>query len=122
MEDNNSEHINLLKEWQERLGLHEWRIVLNDYCHPEDMEMPNCTGCTTWSEAIKTARIDILDEIHYGEKIVPYDWEKTLVHELLHLKLCLIASDTGDLLQERYMHQIIDDLARAFVDAKRNGK
>ena len=41
-------------------------------------------------------------------------------HEMLHLKTCLV-SDKVDPLQERYMHPIISDLSRAFVDAKRMG-
>ena len=62
----------------------------------------------------------MLDPQYYGDRIVPFDWEKTIVHELLHLKTCLI-SDQWEPLQMRYMHQMIDDLARAFVDAKRCG-
>ena len=111
----------LLKEWQTRLGLQEWRIKLNDNCKPEDMFMEDVAGCTEWTESNKTARIDILDEQYYGKRITPYDYEKTLVHELLHLKTCLVSDNVPDL-QARYMHQMIDDLARAFVDAKRSGK
>lgn len=109
---------NVLTEWQKRLGLTDWRIELVDNCKPEDMTLENCAGCTEWNEVIKTARVEIIDSQFYGNRIVPFDYEKTLVHELLHLKLCLI-SDKVDYLQERYMHQIIDDLSRAFVDAKR---
>lgn len=108
----------LLKEWQTRLGLQDWIIKLNDNCKPEDMVIENVTGCSEWTESIKTARIDILGEEYYDERIVPYDFEKTLVHELLHLKTSLISSQVSDL-QERYMHQMIDDLARALVSAKR---
>lgn len=115
-----AEHKKLLQEWQNRLGLSEWRIKLVDNCTPDYMTSQNCSGCTDWRESIKTARIEILDPQFYGERIVPFDWEKTLVHELLHLKTSLV-SDHVDDLQSRYMHQIIDDLARAFVDAKRSG-
>ena len=110
----------LLSEWKRRLGLQDWRIKLLPKCKPDEMEMENVAGCTEWSEGVKTARIEIIDPGYYGNRIVPFDWEKTLVHELLHLKLALI-SDQVDALQERYMHQIIDDLARAYVDAKRMG-
>lgn len=112
------EYKELLVEWKERLGLHEWRIKLRPKCEPDEMTLDGVAGCTEWSETIKTARIEVLDPAYYGERIVPFDWEKTLVHELLHLKLCLV-QDVEDDLQSRYMHQIIDDLARAFVDAKR---
>lgn len=110
----------LLKEWQNRLGLQDWRIQLLDNCRPEDMDMEDASGCVAWQEANKTAQIQILDSQFYGKRIVPFDYEKTLVHELLHLKTSLV-SDNVDSLQARYMHQMIDDLARAFVDAKRSG-
>ena len=109
---------NLLKEWQDRLGLQEWRIKLVTDCKPDDMALENCAGCTEWTECNKTAKIEIIDPQYYGERIIPFDFEKTLIHELLHLKLSLV-SDKVDDLQERYMHQIIDDLARAFADVKR---
>lgn len=108
----------LLAEWVHRLGLQDWRIELVDLCRPDDMDIPNAAGCTVWQESIKCATIQIIDPKFYGDRIVPFDYEKTLVHELLHLKTSLI-SDNVDSLQERVMHQIIDDLARAFVDAKR---
>ena len=110
----------MLSEWKRRLGLHDWRIALLPKCKPGEMEMEDVAGCTAWNETIKTARIEIVDPEYYGDRIVPFDWEKMLVHELLHLKLALV-SDRVDDLQERVMHQIIDDLARAFVDAKREG-
>lgn len=111
-------HKALLAEWQARLGLQDWRIKLHDKCKPEEMMMENSAGCTEWSETVKTARIEIIDPKYYGERVVPFDWEKTLVHELLHLKTCLVSSNVPEL-QERVMHQMIDDLARALVSAKR---
>lgn len=110
----------LLKEWVERLGLQDWVIKLTDNCHPSNMSMKDVSGCTVWTESIKTATIEIIDPQFYGERIVPFDYEETLVHELLHLKTSLVSSNTLDL-EERIMHQLIDDLARALVDAKRKG-
>lgn len=114
-------HKALLAEWQARLGLQDWRIKLHDKCKPEKMMLENAAGCTEWSETVKTARIEIIDPKYYGERMVPFDWEKTLVHELLHLKTCLVSSNVLEL-QERVMHQMIDDLARALVSAKRSGE
>jgi hypothetical protein len=85
------------------------------------MAMQNVDGCTEWQETIRTARIDILDPVCYGDRIIPFDWEKTLVHELLHLKFCLVQDVENDM-QSRLMHMYIDDIARALVDAKRSGK
>ena len=109
----------LLKEWVDRLKLNDWVIKLLTDCSPDEMD--NCCGLTDWQEVNKTAIIKIIDPKYYGERITPFDGEKTLVHELLHLKTCLI-SDTENELQERIMHQLIEDLAKAFVDAKRFGE
>lgn len=104
----------LLKKWQKRLGLQDWTIKLCVECKPEEMAVQEATGCTEWSEAIKTAKIEILDPLYYGDRIIPFDFEKTLVHELLHLKMSFWCQDTDDV-EDRVMHQIIDDLARAFT-------
>lgn len=114
-----TEHERLLKEWQNRLGLQDWRIKLADNCRSEDMSLQDVSGDVDWTESTKTARIEILAEQFYGDRIVPYDYEEILVHELMHLKLSLVSDMVNDL-QARYMHQVIDDLARAFVDAKRS--
>lgn len=108
----------LLKEWQERLFLHSWRIVLRENCKPDDMSMRDVWGCADWTEESKIARIDIVDPECIKERIVEFDFEKTLVHELLHLKFSLL-SDNAEDLQARYVHQLIDEMARSLVDAKR---
>lgn len=107
-------HGELLEKWKYRLGLQDWFIVLNDNAIPSDMMLDNVAGETEWTESNKTAVIRILREDCYGDRIVPFNFEKTLVHELLHLKFCLLG-ESGNDLQDRYVHQLIDDLARAFV-------
>lgn len=67
------------------------------------------------TQEAKTARIEIINPACYGDRIVPFNFEKTLVHELLHLKFsfwCQNEDDVGD----RVMHQMIDDLARALTE------
>ena len=109
----------LLKEWQHRLGLDDWYIVLKDNCSPNDMVLKDCTGETEWQEVTKCAVIRIISKKDYGDRIIAFDKEKTLVHELLHCKFCLLGASGNDL-QDRIQHQLIDDMARALVDAKRN--
>lgn len=104
----------LLEKWQARLGLSEWTIDLKPESIPDDFTLQNVAGETEWTESNKCAVIRILREDCYGDRIVPFNWEKTLVHELLHLKFCLLG-ESGNDLQDRYVHQLIDDLARAFV-------
>ena len=110
-----------LKEWKHRLQLDDWHIELIENCSPNDMTLKDCAGETEWSEVGETAVIRIIDKKDYGKRIVPFDFEKTLVHELLHCKLCLLG-ESGNDLQDRLVHQYIDDLAKALVSAKRGRK
>lgn len=108
----------LLAEWKKRLCLHDWNIKLYTGCAPDDMSIDDSSGCVHWQESTKTACIQILDPKFYGERVVPFDFEKTLVHELMHLKMCMLYKKDGSL-RERIVHQLIDDMSRALVDAKR---
>lgn len=118
------EHDKLLREWQNRLGLQDWYIILKTDCRPENMAMKDVEGCTTWTESTKSAWIDIIDERFFPEHAAarPYDFERTLVHELLHCKMSVIQDMDEESTQNRLVHCLIDDLARALVDAKRSGK
>ena len=111
----------LLAKWQKRLGLTDWVIDLRDNCVPDDMELPSVAGECVWQEVNKTAVIRIIKPECYGERIAPFDFEKTLVHELLHIKFCLL-EESGNPLQDRVLHQIIEDLAKAFVVSEREKK
>ena len=105
----------LLEKWKRRLCLHDWKIKLYVNCKPEEMAMNEVAGCTEWSESVKTARIEIIDQQYYGDRIVPFNFEKILIHELLHLKMSIWCQNE-DNVEERVMHQIIDDLAHTFVE------
>ena len=108
----------LLKEWQKRLYLQDWRIKLYTGCAPDEMAINDSCGCVSWEESSKTACIQIMDPKYYGQRVAPYDFEKTLVHELMHLKTCLFYDDKDEL-RERIVHQTLDEIARALVEAKR---
>ena len=114
--------LNLLEEWQERLGLQDWVIALRYNCKESDMQLDNVDGETEWSTSTKDAIIRILDPKEYGDRIENFDFEKVLVHELLHLKFAILDCEKGTYeskVMEVVRHQLIDDLARALVMAKR---
>lgn len=118
----------LLNEWTKRLGLDDWAIVLQTECLPGEMSIPNSVGCTSWQESTKTAAIQIVDPEKVKGLTRPFDLEEILVHELLHLKTSLLSSQEEDeTLNDRVLHQLIDDIARAMIDIKntersKNGK
>lgn len=116
-----TEEQRLLEKWQKKLCLQEWRIKLVTHLRPEEMSVSNATGCTDWSESIKTARIEIINPACYGDRIVPFNFEKTLVHELLHLKFSFWCQNEYSV-ADRLMHQYIDDLARALTEGDSDDK
>lgn len=83
------------------------------------MKLPQTLGCTSWEESTKSAVIQTVDPEKIGDLTRPFDFEEVLVHELLHLKMSLLSSRDDEDLNDRVLHQIIDDLARAMVDAKK---
>lgn len=111
-------HQDLLKKWVKRLYLEDWTISLKDNVTPDDFTLPGgkCGECE-WQEVNKSAVIRILNPIYYGERIIPFDFEKTLVHELLHIKFCFLW-ESGNDLQDRITHQLINDLAKSLVGAE----
>jgi len=112
----------LLEEWKERLGLQDWAIVLRYNCKFSDLETENSIGETNWSNSIKSASIRIVSKEEYGSRMLDFDFEKTLVHELLHIKFGLIDimnSSYESKVTDEFRHQLIDDLARALIMAKR---
>lgn len=107
-----------LEEWVDRLGLQDWTIKFEDCVDPADMELADSVGCTNYVESNKQARIQIIDPEFFGKRIAPFDFEETVVHELLHLKFSLL-DESGNAIQDRIVHQLVEDMARALIDAKR---
>ena len=118
------DELQLLNEWKEILGLKDWYIILNAHCIPSDLELEDAAGEVQYEETTKSAEIHIIDEKYTKACVRPFDFEEVLVHELLHLKLSLLAEgvDWDVSIQLRLLHQIIDDLAKSFVAVKRNNK
>jgi len=111
----------LLNEWQTRLGLQDYAIVLRIDCSED--EMPDAAGDVKNSELHRAATIRICHadaDPDAADRIIAFDFEKTLVHELLHVKMSFLCDeDEAGWIISRPVHQLIDDLARAFVMAKR---
>ena len=123
------EELQLLDEWQTRLGLKDWLILLETNVDPNKIPIRDADGCVSYEEIVKAAKIQIInpEAIVSDEDTIrlrPFDFEETLVHELLHLKFCLLerGQKWDKKLQLRLMHQILDDISRALVDAKRSSK
>ena len=110
----------LLDEWGERLGLQDWEIHLAWQCKPEEIPLPDAGGLASFEEVTKEAQIYILDEQYAKCEPFKFDFERNLVHELLHLKTSIMTDKDENSYQARLMHQLVDDLAKALVKTKRS--
>lgn len=108
---------NLAAYWVKRLGLDDWDIKFNLNVSSNQMQA-DTVGEARLNEVTKQAVILVLrkEDFDGGECSFTFDFECVLVHELLHLKLCLIESDPDNELRNRVVHQLLDDLAKALVD------
>lgn len=115
---------NMLTEWKTRLGLQDWVILLRINCSPDELKVESPydhQGEVEWTLSCKSAVIKIVDFTGREDAyIIPFDLEKTLVHELLHLKFAYIQHMNSSEADYQHMHSVIDDLARALVNAKRD--
>lgn len=108
----------LLSYWKKILKLNDWKIKLVENCCQQDMSSSvDVSGEVEYDDVNSCAVIRMLDKKYYGKRILPYDFEKTLVHELLHIKFWFL-DRSDNLLQNREVHKLIDELAVAFVSVR----
>lgn len=71
--------------WQKRLRLQDWDVEYR-VCHAYEFENPADMGDCEQCVAMKCARIRIANPDEWDHsRVMKYDTEQTIVHELLHL-------------------------------------
>lgn len=112
------EHEQLLQYWVKRLGLQDWKIELLDDCSPREMCDANAQGENMYNYVHKHAIIKITHERDRQHDIAPLDYEHLLVHELLHCKFSPL-DDTGNWLQDRLVHQFVEDFTKILLEGRK---
>ena len=111
----------LCKEWQDRLRLNAWDIMVNLYRSREFFN-ENCVGENTYEFKKQESTIRILDPVDFDPNTnFPQDMEVVLVHELLHLLFASFEPEDGTL-QHDMMEQTIEQIAKVLVSLKREEK
>lgn len=110
----------LLSEWQDRLRLSDWDVTVEIV--PCRTQKDGTLGTVSTTPALKSAEINVLS---FAEKtnsdLYPYDMERVLVHELLHLHFDLFFPEGEGRPEYTACEVAIDCIARALVHAKRGG-
>lgn len=103
--------------WQAALRLQDWDVELRVNVPASEMPSQDTFGDVEYVESVKRAVVYIVDPATLPEKVRDkFVFEQVFLHEMLHLKLSLL-DDTSPL-QDRLVHQLVDDLAKAFVTVK----
>lgn len=110
----------LLHWWISWLGLDDWTVTLDVV---RQFEMPggqNQIGNCAYNRKKRIAQVLLLDPVDYDDSLLlPFDMEKTLVHELLHVVVSAVddaaRNDNKDELLDDEIEAGIDRMACAFV-------
>lgn len=119
--DTQEELIELLKEWQPRLGLSDWHIGIA-LCEPSEMDLSEVAGECDVQWLNKCGTISVLKKEYMPEDlIIKQPHEVTVIHELLHFKFFSLEERTRE---EHYyemkQHQLLEEMAKALFMAKYN--
>lgn len=110
----------LLFEWQNRLCLTEWEIVLKIVRRNEFGDEDN-QGDITYNKLSGQAVIRILDPVDWENDLFNQDMEKALVHELLHLMWYGFEPDDEESQENMLWHRRLETTAKIMVALKRGG-
>lgn len=106
----------LLVEWQRLLRLQDWDIELN-FVHHHNLSRGGF-GEIDWTLEKKIATINMvyLKEV---SKALEYNPEKTLVHELLHLRFSIVCRTKEGSIEDGIHEAAVDQVARALVKLRK---
>ena len=105
----------LFRLWIDRLMLQNWSISALLNAGIGEMQDRRAAGECAYRTTIRSAEIHILRQDAYADPNA-YDFEATLVHELLHIKLGIVY-DTLEGAALELLHQAINDLSIALARA-----
>lgn len=119
------EAYNCLKAWQERLFLTDWIINLKLISYQDMLkEYGDNAGTVNFNMVNKSSTIYLtIPDEEVKSRIVKYCAEKTLIHELLHLKYNWVVNENDtipNLYYDTLEHGLIEQMAKSLIMTKYN--
>lgn len=109
----------LCREWQGILRLQDWDVKVR-VVRQSSFMVPDAQGECRWVVTKKSALIQLLDPIDYPTDIEwPYDMERTLVHELMHLHSAAFDTFENGSMESAALEQMIECVADGLVRLSR---
>lgn len=113
-----------LDEWQKKLGLQDWEIIVEIYNNDNGDFGKNDLGYVSMDHINKIACVGLLKRVESDKKFCVEPMEVTLIHELLHVKLDFVSISDRPVKNYEYdvlgiLHERnINDLAKSFYCVK----
>ncbi len=108
-----------LAYWQRLLFLENW-IIKAELCDVDEIQTPDSAGENIWQYVNRTSMIRILRNPP-ADRIAKVSHEKTLVHELLHLKIIYdfdLELNPQNCLYCNNQHVLIEQMAKTLIMAR----
>lgn len=109
----------LIDYWIKLLNLEDWKIEVLDNCSPRELFDKDAQAENYYNFVHKCAKIRITSDKDRSHDIMPLDYEHLLVHELLHCKFAIL-DDSGNALQDKIVHQLVEDFTKALIERCRD--
>lgn len=113
-----------LAEWQERLFLLDWIIMvkLHPFGELKGNSDEEILAVCDHDKSLKVAKIDIMQfDKEYDDVLIKYCAEKIIIHELLHIKLDLSRYVFDEQLNAAVYvmeHTLVEEMAKSLLMAK----
>lgn len=110
-------------KWQKKLRLQDWQVTAK-LARRTEFSSPDCYAEINYFHPQKSAIIKILDPIDFvptehDTDLCMYDWERSLIHELLHLMLMWIPDEDDEEDYNNNEELSINLMAEALIDLDR---
>ena len=116
--ENDKQLKDAMKFWQKELRLQDWDITV-EFVRLFDMGR-EAHGHCHYVRPLKEAHIRIIDPKDVdGTLLIPFDAEQTLVHELLHIPICMFDDSENGSDKDILMEQFVNSMAKTLVKIKR---
>ena len=115
--------VELKNYWVKILSIEDWEVLIR-FKRAEKMFLEDVQGECRFNFISRQAIVNIIDPLDWIDIEFNQDFEKTVVHELLHIKFSEAFDEdyNEDIFKDRLIHRLLNDLAKSLVLAKKGGK
>jgi len=112
--------VELKDYWVKILRIEDWEVLIR-FKRAENMTLEEVQGECIFNFTDRQAIVNIIDPLDWIDIEFKQDFEKIVVHELLHIKFSEAFDEAfnEDVFKDKLIHRLLNDLAKSLVLAKR---